>query len=184
MKRCRQAGLICLALAMVCLGGTGGGAAASGEPALRLGPVELQGSAVDRLEVGLGAFEPFDDDPDAAATVEYRFGRKLWAIGPALGLIANVEGGLYGYFGLYLEAGIGSVRVIPMLAVGGYHEGSGEDLGGVLQFRESLAIAWQLANGHQVGLKIGHISNGDIYEANPGAEELFLTYALPLGPVF
>lgn len=182
MKRIRQVGLVCLVQAMVWSGVSAG--AAADEPALTLGPVFLEGSTVDRLEIGVGAFEPFDADPVAAASLEYRFGRKLWVIGPALGVLANADGGVYGYLGLYLDLGIGSVRITPMLAAGGYHEGSSEDLGGVFQFRQSLAMAWQFENGHRLGLKLAHISNANINGENPGSEDLLLTYALPLGPAF
>lgn len=153
-------------------------------PWLEIGPVALAGSGPDRLEAGLGAFEAFDDDPTLQGSLEYRFGSKLGFIGPALGLLGNTDGGVFGYLGLYLDLALGAVRLTPMLAAGGYREGSSVDLGGVFQFRQSLALAWQFDNGHRLGLKIAHISNADIHGSNPGAEDLMVTYTLPLGPVF
>jgi lipid A 3-O-deacylase len=165
-------------------GGRTGAAQVAEAPWLQVGPVALLASGPDHLELGLGAFELLDDDPSLQGSVEYRFGRKLAFVGPALGLLANVDGGVFGYLGLYLDLAVGPFRVTPMLAAGGYREGSSEDLGGVFQFRQSLAIAWRFQNGHQLGVKLAHISNADINDANPGAEDLMVTYALPLGPVF
>lgn len=165
-----------------------GASSAAGAPAeperLPLGRLALLGSDLDHLEVGLGAFEAFDEEPAAQGSVEYRIGSKIAFIGPALGLLANVDGGVYGYFGLYLDLAVGPLTLTPMLAAGGYHEGSSEDLGGVFQFRQSLALTWRFDNGHRLGIKLGHISNADINDTNPGAEDLMITYALPLGPSF
>lgn len=173
--------LVALALAQI---PTPAAAQAAEPVAVEVGPVALLGSGRDRLELGLGAFEALDDDPTWLGSIEYRLGRKVLAIGPALGLTGNADGGIFGYLGLYLDLGIGPLRLTPMLAAGGYREGSSEDLGGIFQFRQSVALAWQFDNGHRLGLKIAHISNADLHETNPGAEDLMLTYALPLGPVF
>ena len=150
---------------------------------LRVGPATLTGSGADHLEGGLGAFEVLDEDPSFQGSLEYRLGSKVAFVGPALGLIGNDDDGFFGYVGLYLEVGVGALRFTPMLAAGGYEEGSGVDLGGVFQFRQSLAVSWQFDNGQRLGLKIAHISNADIHDINPGAEDLMITYALPLGPL-
>ena len=114
---------------------------------------------------------------------EFRVGTKLAFIGPALGLLANSDGGVFGYLGLYLDLVIGPVTVTSMLAAGGYCEGSSTDLGGVFQFRESLAVGWRFGNGFLLGIKFAHISNADIHGMNPGSEDLMVTYTL-LGPLF
>ena len=85
-------------------------------PYFELGPVVVHGDEADALMLGLGAFDMFDDETSAAATLEYRLGRKLFAIGPALGGMANADGGLYGYFGLYGDLSIGKVYFTPQLA--------------------------------------------------------------------
>ena len=46
----------------------------------------------------------------------------------------------------------------------------------------SLDVAYRFDNGHRVGVRAAHISNGGANEQNPGEEELFLTYSIPLGP--
>jgi lipid A 3-O-deacylase len=153
-------------------------------PFLELGPVVLHGSEADALMLGVGGFDPFDNGKSAGATLEYRLGRKLFFIGPAIGGLANVEGGLFGYFGLYFDLSAGPVYFTGQLAAGAWREGNSRDLGGTFQFRQSIDLAWRFDNGHRLGVRVAHISNADIHDVNPGAEEYYLTYALALGPLF
>jgi lipid A 3-O-deacylase len=161
--------------------------AAAGEPPitpfLELGPVVLHGSEADLLMLGLGAYDPFDNGSAPGATLEYRLGRKLFFIGPAIGGIANTDGGLFGYFGLYFDLSVGPVYFTPQLGLGAYHQGDSRDLGGVFQFRETVEFSYRFANGHRLGARVAHISNADIHDRNPGEEEYYLTYAIALGPL-
>ena len=152
-------------------------------PLLELGPVVLHGSEADLAMLGLGVFDPFDNRTSAAATLEYRLGRKLLFIGPALGGMANAEGGLFGYFGLYFDLSVGPITFTPQLGLGAYHRGDSRDLGGTFQFRETVELSWRFANGHRAGVRVAHISNADIHDRNPGEEEYYLTYAIALGPL-
>ncbi|MGH6943958.1 MAG: acyloxyacyl hydrolase [Geminicoccaceae bacterium] len=149
-----------------------------------LGPIVVHGSEKDALQLGVGYFDAFDDFSAPGANVEYRFGRKLLFIGPALGLLANTDGGVFGYFGIYADLSIANIYVTPQLAMGAYHTGDSRDLGGVFQFRESIDVSYRLANGNRFGIRVAHISNADIHEENPGEEELYVTYSIALGPLF
>jgi hypothetical protein len=146
-----------------------------------LGPIVVHGNEADNLLLGAGVFD-IRHDESAAGTIEYRFGRKVFVAGLALGLMANVDGGLFGYVGMYSDLSYKKIYVTPQLAMGGYDEGSSADLGGVFQFRLSLDIAYRFDNGHRFGVRAAHISNAGVNEENPGEEELFLTYSVPLGP--
>ena len=146
-----------------------------------LGPIVVHGNEADNLLLGAGAFD-VRDETAAAGTVEYRFGRKVFVIGLALGMVANTDGGLYGYAGAYADLSYGRLYITPQLAMGGYGDGDGTDLGGVFQFRQSLDLAYRFANGQRLGVRVAHISNADIHESNPGEEEVLLTYSFPLGP--
>jgi lipid A 3-O-deacylase len=146
-----------------------------------LGPIVVHGNEADNLLLGAGVFD-LRQHPTAAGTVEYRFGRKVFVVGLTLGLVANTDGGLLGYVGAYGDLSYKKLYVTPQLAMGGYHQGASQDLGGVFQFRESLDIAWRFDNGHRLGIRAAHISNASIYEINPGEEELLLIYSIPLGP--
>jgi lipid A 3-O-deacylase len=147
-----------------------------------LGPINLHGNDTDTLTLGLGAFDAIDNETSAAGMVEYRFGRKVFFVGLALGLMANVDGGLFGHAGIYSDFSYKSVYLTPQLAMGGYGEGSSRDLGGVFQFRQSIDLAYRFDNGHRLGIKVAHISNAGIHDTNPGEEEFYLTYSFALGP--
>jgi lipid A 3-O-deacylase len=147
----------------------------------RLGPIVMHGNEADNLMLGLGAFG-LRGGTSPAGTIEYRFGRKVFIIGPTLGLVANTDRGLFGYVGAYGDLSYKRLYLTPQMAMGGYHEGGGPDLGGVFQFRLSLDFTWRFQNGHRVGIRAAHISNANIHDHNPGEEELLLTYSLPLGP--
>jgi lipid A 3-O-deacylase len=147
-----------------------------------LGPIVVHGNEADNLLLGAGVFDLRRRDRSGAGTIEYRFGRKVFVVGFTLGLMANTDGGLFGYVGAYGDLSYKKIYLTPQLAMGGYHEGDSQDLGGVFQFRESLDIAWRFDNGHRVGIRAAHISNANIHDINPGEEELLLTYSFPLGP--
>ena len=146
-----------------------------------LGPIVVHGNEADNLMLGAGLFG-LRDDASGAGTVEYRFGRKVFVAGFALGVMANTDGGLFGYVGAYCDLSYKKLYVTPQLAMGGYGEGSSTNLGGVFQFRESLDLAYRFNNGHRLGIRAAHISNAAIHDINPGEEELLLTYSLPIGP--
>jgi hypothetical protein len=68
--------------------------------------------------------------------------------------------------------------------VGAYHEGNGKDLGGTLEFRSGLELAYRFDDRSRLGLEISHRSNASIYEDNPGEETLMVFYHLPLTKLF
>jgi hypothetical protein len=157
----------------------------AGEPVTtafaQLGPIVVHGNEADNLLLGAGVFD-IRDRTSAAGTIEYRFGRKVFVAGLSLGLMANTEGGLYGYVGTYGDLSYRRIYVTPQIAMGGYHDGDSANLGGVFQFRLSLDVAYRFDNGHRLGVRAAHISNAGVNEENPGEEELLLTYSISLGP--
>ena len=159
--------------------------ACAGEPGTtafaQLGPIVVHGNEADNLLLGAGVFD-IRDRTSAAGTIEYRFGRKVFVAGLSLGLMANTEGGLYGYVGTYGDLSYKRIYVTPQMAMGGYHDGDSANLGGVFQFRLSLDVAYRFDNGHRLGVRAAHISNAGVNEENPGEEELLLTYSISLGP--
>jgi lipid A 3-O-deacylase len=147
----------------------------------RLGPIVIHGNEQDQFLLGAGAFD-VRDEISPAGTIEYRFGRKVFVAGFSLGLVANTDGGLFGYAGLCSDLSYGRFYLTPQVAMGGYHEGDSSDLGGVFQFRMSMDLAYRFDNGHRLGVRAAHISNGGIHDRNPGEEEILLTYSFTLGP--
>ena len=63
----------------------------------------LGDNAPHYLDLGLGVFDLRESfgtsERSAAGRVELRGGRKLWFLGPAIGLMANTDGGVFGYGG-------------------------------------------------------------------------------------
>jgi hypothetical protein len=83
--------LLCLIAAVV---GSWGARAQSSGSDLMLGPVRLAGDEPSYLELGAGAFD-LQGHPGtgtlAEGKVEFRYGKKLFYIGPAIGLLANTK---------------------------------------------------------------------------------------------
>jgi lipid A 3-O-deacylase len=150
---------------------------------LRWGGLSIRGADANYLDVGAGVFDfraPFDDSRrSAAGRLEVRGGNKLWFLGPAVGLMANTDGGVFGYGGIYADVAFGNLVLTPLAAFGGYRQGNSSDLGGIFQFRLSLGLSYAFANRHRLGINFAHISNRSIYDRNPGEEELYLSYAIP-----
>lgn len=180
----RLSALVLASLCAALLAGTARAQQVQTNAWAELGPVVLHGSEADALMLGLGVFDAFDDHASAAATVEYRLGRKLGFIGPAVGGMANGEGGMFGYVGLYADVSIGSFYFTPQLGLGAYRRGGSRDLGGVFQFRETVELSYRFDNGRRLGLRVAHISNAGLHEQNSGEEDIFLTYAIAIGPLF
>jgi len=157
-----------------------------------IGPVTVLGPGPDRVIAGVGAFNIGPTTGDTSrdrstppmAEFEYRFGWKPdflgKAVGPAVGVLANADGGVYGYLGVYADLPVGNVVVTPLVGAGGYHEGDGKDLGGSFQFRLALTGAYQFADGVRLGLRLAHLSNAGLQASNPGENEILLVLDVPL----
>ncbi|HEY1719846.1 MAG TPA: acyloxyacyl hydrolase [Magnetospirillaceae bacterium] len=143
----------------------------------------IMGDGPDYVGIGAGSFNiqgHSDQSPTGEMNVEVRGGKKLWDIGPAVGILGNFDGGLYGYVGGYADIGLGPIVVTPLAAVGAYSSGGGQYLGGVFQFRLAIDAAYQFDGGSRLGVEFAHLSNATIDDRNPGENELLLTYAMPV----
>lgn len=63
----------------------------------------------------------------------------------------------------------------PGFAVSYFDEGDGKDLGGPIEFRTSLELAYGLDSGWRLGLLVYHLSNAGFYDLNPGANSVVVT---------
>lgn len=143
------------------------------------GPFRVAGDGPCYLQLGAGVFDLGNKYTAAGAVAEVRIGRKLAFVGPAAGLVGNADGGFFAYAGVYADLLLGPVALTPVWSTGAYRQGESRDLGGTLQFRSSLALTWQLADGWRLGVLGAHISNGGLHDKNPGENELMLTVAFP-----
>lgn len=152
---------------------------------LRLGPIALLGNGPSHLEFGAGVYDLVGDahrHMTAAGTLEFHYGRKLFGIGPMVGIIQNIRGGGMAYAGFYGDFAVGPIIVTPEAGAGAWwHGGSNdENLGGTWEFRLGLNVAYEFQNKSRLGVRLGHISNKDMYSKNPGDNDVMVTYAIPL----
>ena len=151
------------------------------------GKVELiGGKGPDVMTFGAGMFDFAKHDPASPeGRIEYRWGQKLWVFGPTVGVLANSDGGVFGYAGTYMDVRIAPIVLTPSLGFGYWHEGDSKDLGGNFPFIHfSLDIAYAFDWGGRLGVKLAHISNAYTHSSNPGQESVLLTFTLPLGNMF
>jgi lipid A 3-O-deacylase len=142
--------------------------------------------AEDYITGGVAYFDVFDDYEAAAFNLEYRGDYWFYdMVRPVVGAFVTSEGGAYGYAGANWDIPVieNKFYIIPGFAVGAYSEGDeqdGKDLGGTLEFRSSIEVAYQFDNSHRVGVSLSHLSNASLYDRNPGTELVTMTYSLPL----
>ncbi len=157
--------------------------AEEGPVVFSVGKVDLLGPGRHYLDLGIGVFDVFERKSDskrsAAARAEFRLGDKLYGLGPAIGAVANTDRGVYGYVGLYADFKYRNLVVTPLAGLGAYHQADSSDLGGVFQFRLALGITYQFEDQSRLGITLGHISNAQIHDENPGQDEVYVSFALP-----
>lgn len=152
---------------------------------LAFGPFELLPSGDGMVVVGAGEFNAFRQrDPgevgaSSVVNLEYRFGKKFYYLGFAVGGLANTDGGRFVYLGNYADIRYKRIILTPLLSVGAYKRGSGPDLGGTLQFRSSVTVSYEFDNRSRFGVRLAHISNAGIHDENPGLNEVLITFAFP-----
>jgi lipid A 3-O-deacylase len=173
-----------LAVALLCGLGAGAAAAQTSSTPLQLGSAQVAGDEASYLDLGVGTFGTRvgirRPTPARAGSGCATAGSSFY-LGPALGLLANTRGGVFGYAGLYADLRLGNVVITPLGGVGGYHRGDDEHLGGTFEFRLSLAAAYEFADRSRLGLQYGHISDAETHDINPGDNELLVTCSFPLG---
>lgn len=184
-------GVVVCAVVWVCLSATQAAARSPLDRDRVLSPIrgiQFLESGPDTVTLGVGAFNVIanddiaNDDPSGEARIEYRVGGRWNAIGPMVGVLANTDGGVFGYAALYADMRLGERWVLtPAAGVGAYEDGEGKDLGGVFQFHLGLDVAYRFEDDSRLGLKLAHISNAFLHDENPGSESLLLTYTIPLG---
>jgi len=137
------------------------------------------------LSFQAGGFDINDSFTTGMFGVEYRSDFKDLILTPMAGGFINADGGLYGYGGVFIDVFLGRrVVVRPSFSVGAYSDGDGKDLGGVLEFRSAIELAWRFDDRSRLGIELSHLSNASIYPSNPGTENLTVNYSVPLGYLF
>jgi len=151
--------------------------------------------------LGLGIYDvKFDGSSSNYSTdirYERRFDNTLVDIGPEednffylkpfIGIEATTDSAFYFLGGIYLEDNLGKLLIgkankwnfTPSFGLGYYEDGNGKKLGNKLEFRTTLELSYQLKNDDRIGFSLGHISNANIGNKNPGVEIISLSYQKP-----
>lgn len=100
---------------------------------------------------------------------------------PTAGAMASSRGVLYPYAGVRADMPLGDRWIFsPGVAAGIYYRAHGKNLGGALEFRSQIELAYRLSGESRIGLCFYHLSNGGVFGFNPGTESLILTYSARL----
>jgi lipid A 3-O-deacylase len=142
------------------------------------------------IELSGGVYEVLGEENVAEAGVELS-GRPFPLPGlprfvpdpaPIGGVMANGDGSVYAYAGFRLDFPVTRRFIVtPNWAVGYYDRGDGRDLGGPVEFRSALDLAYRVSAHAAVGLSFYHLSNAGLYDPNPGSESLVLTVSWAAG---
>ena len=128
---------------------------------------------------------------------ERRFDKSLLQIGPEnydffdvkpfIGFEGTSDSAMYFLTGIYLDDNAGilltgetsNVLVTPSFGFGIYDDGNGKKLGNNIEFRTTIEVSYQLKNKNRIGFSLGHISNANLGDKNPGVEIISLSYQIP-----
>ena len=109
----------------------------------------------------------------------YDLGHKYGPFQPVFGASVTDTGDIWIGNGAAIEWTFGRRdRAFMELSLlpGFYKQGSGPDLGGVLEARSGIAMGYEFANGGKLAVSFDHRSNADIYSTNPGLETFGVSY--------
>ena len=139
------------------------------------------------LSLSAGYFDIIDGEhAGASAWAEYRHDKRFWIFKPMAGAMVASHGEMYGYAGVLVDLYFGNRWVLtPSFAPGAYWKGNSNDakaLGYTVEFRSQLELSYRFDDRSRLGIGFNHMSNANLGNHNPGVENLFLTYSIPLGP--
>ena len=142
-----------------------------------------------RVVASSGVFDPFVDNSSYEIGGELQFAPRHFRflpgfvpeVIPTAGVMAGAQGSLYVYGGFRADFPLGRQWIFsPGWAAGLYHRSDKFDLGGPLEFRTSLELAYRLRDGSRLGVCLYHLSNAGLFTRNPGSESLVVTYSAGL----
>lgn len=136
---------------------------------------------------GIDIFKDAEDGTnntvDALVGVEYRSNYIAGGLRANLGAFVTDQGAQYYYTGIGYDVFFDDAHAwvfTPNFNVGAYRQENGKDLGGTLEFKSSLELAYQWPGQQRLGIAFQHISNGEHYDTNPGTELLTVQFAFPI----
>src|SRR4051812_29155457 len=107
--------------------------------------------AQDYLTLAAGEYNALRNNQNSFLYgAEYRFNPIEYGIRPMVGVFANTDSAVYGYAGIHWDVALlpNELYISPNFAVGAYRQGDSKRLGGAVEFRSGIEIAYQFANQH------------------------------------
>ena len=116
------------------------------------------------------------------AYIRYDLGQMRGPFQPAIGVSVTDTGDAWVGFGATHTTRFANERGYVQLSLlpGVYAQGSGPDLGHVIEFRSGAEIGYRAKNGIKYGISYDHRSNADISNVNPGLETLTFRVTFPI----
>ena len=100
----------------------------------------------------------------------------LGTISPVTGFMFTADNASYVYTGVQAQYSIGKVNIVPSFTPGLYGEGSGKDLGHIIEFKSELQLSFDLFSNSELGFSYNHISNASLGDKNPGANSYMFNF--------
>ena len=134
------------------------------------------------LALTAGSVGIADEESSTRFGAEYRFGEHTdWKLIPSVGVAWSDEGAAF----VSAEARrnfwlLDRFVVTPSFGLGYFDSGRTLELGGELEFRSGIELTYCFESEWRIGVALFHLSNGGLFDSNPGTEALVLTLAIPL----
>tara|TARA_B110000116_G_scaffold271823_1_gene293847 strand:- start:1766 stop:2302 length:537 start_codon:yes stop_codon:yes gene_type:complete len=153
----------------------------------------------DVISIGLYDFKFDGSQTNSAVDLRYerRFDNTIFEIGPEqenffnvkpfAGIEVTSDSASYFIGGIYLEDNLGTLftgnksnyQFTPSFGLGYYDDGDGKKLGNNIEFRTTFEFSYEMQNKNRIGWSLGHISNANLGNKNPGVEILSISYQIP-----
>ena len=100
----------------------------------------------------------------------------LGNLSPITGFLITADNAGYIYTGVQAQYKLGTLNLTPSFTPGIYHEGDGNDLGHLIEFKSELQISLDLSKTSELGFSYNHISNASLGDKNPGANSYMFNF--------
>lgn len=123
-----------------------------------------------------------NSDMAASFDLEWQLGVKIAGVlQPIFGAMITSNGAALGYAGVGMPFDLTQkLFLMPSVAVGAYHEGSGHDLDSTLAYRLGAELGWKLKNNSRISLNAHMITNGQSFSSDDRTEVFGIKYTTPL----
>ena len=136
----------------------------------------------NQFNVYSGMFD-FSDDGKKSTLIGFQHQNEnlnrdtfLGNLSPITGALITADNAGYVYTGVQAQYKLGNLNITPSFTPGLYHEGSGKDLGHILEFKSEVQISLDIFKNAELGFSYNHISNASLGDKNPGANSYMFNF--------